>query len=68
MDKACKCKEFKVAMKRCEVFHKVQYGTGGVEYSWGYYTDLGERLWECPFCGTALWEEAKKEMEDRKAK
>lgn len=48
------CEEFKKALKNCDIFHKVQYGTKGTEYSYGYYTDYGKKLWECPFCGTEI--------------
>lgn len=48
------CDKFKKALKSVDIFHKVQYGTDGTEYSWGYYTDMGERLWTCPFCEKEL--------------
>ena len=44
------CVRFKEAIEKSDIFHKVQHGTDGAEYSWGYYTDAGERLWRCPFC------------------
>ena len=50
----CKCQMFKDALKRCDIFHKVQYGSNGAKYSWGYYTDEGTHLWKCPFCGKEL--------------
>ena len=50
----CKCQKFKDAIKKCSIFHKVQYGTNGAEYSWGYYTDEGSKLWKCPFCRKGL--------------
>ena len=53
--KSC-CDEFEKALKRVDIFHKVQYGTDGTEYSWGYYTDYGERVWECPYCKEKLEE------------
>ena len=53
MRKFC-CEKFKEAIKRFDISHKIQYGTDGTEYSWGYYTDYGERVWECPFCGEKL--------------
>jgi len=54
MKKYCNCKDFKKALARVDIFHKVQYGTDGAEYSWGYYTCAGEKLWKCPFCGKEL--------------
>ena len=54
MKKYCKCKAFKKALGRVDIFHKVQYGTNGAEFSWGYYTISGEKLWKCPFCGKEL--------------
>jgi len=54
MANLCQCQAFKDALKRCDIFHKVQYGTNGAEFSWGYYTDSGEKLWKCPFCGLEL--------------
>jgi len=51
--KSC-CDEFEKALKRVDIFHKVQYGTDGTEYSWGYYTIYGKHLWKCPFCKKEL--------------
>ena len=48
------CKKFEVAIKSSKIFNKVQYGSDGAKYDWGYYTDSGEKLWECPFCGKEL--------------
>ena len=53
MGKHC-CKKFKEAVRRCDIFNKVQYGTKGTKYDWGYYTDYGEKVWECPFCGKKM--------------
>ena len=48
------CDNFKEAIKENRIFHKIQYGTDGTKYNWGYYTDAGERVWDCPFCNKEL--------------
>ena len=51
------CKQFEDAIKRCDIFHKIQYGTNGAKYSWGYYTDYGEHVLECPSCNMEIIDE-----------
>lgn len=44
------CAKFKEELKRCNIYHKVQYGTDGTKYDSGFYYDTGEKIWSCPFC------------------